>query len=618
MKKISIIVGIMMLLSMLGSLFLIGNVSATAIAVPGEHLTIQKAIDNSSDGDIITVGDGFYVEDININRGIILKSENGSATTWINGTVNITASNLTLGGESVGFTIYQAAIASTEVHAINVSTNGSSDNTRIDGCTIIGGYDGIHIGMGSGGGTANETSNITIYNCIIHGNGRSAIRAGPGQLVTANFSVVRAYNTSNTIYGDIICIDGGNNVLINDSFLYNSLTNGGMGFNSTGASNVLTNLRFDKNYIYDVDGYSPICIVSQSDANYVENVRITFNDLENNSKGTYSEAAIRFDNLSGKITATNISVFYNNINTTGNDIEEQFGLVATYKAWTGIMKAYFNWYGSDAAGSFRTAGHQYASPRLHAGTAVGDIWTGTDYLEGTLTAGSINATAQSDVIVSLITSTNDVVVVAYPYGLGGAYNPKGTSYPTRSMHNYKDVGVNDTSLITFPVNITMYYDAADLALRGWSETYINGLVFYNETSAEWEEFNSTGKNTSYSGGSYLGYVWGVAYEEAQLAGTVICINYNEIPADDGQGGTAPLETDTDNDGYSDADEIVAGSDPYDALSTPLTIAGATATISYLGIDWYYWVAIVTIIIGFIVVLYFALSPKAWKNFKKKF
>jgi len=103
MKKLSTMIGIMMLLSMLGSLFLIGNVSATAIAVPGEHLTIQKAIDNSSDGDIITVGDGFYVEDININRGIILKSENGSATTWINGTVNITASNLTLGGESVGF-----------------------------------------------------------------------------------------------------------------------------------------------------------------------------------------------------------------------------------------------------------------------------------------------------------------------------------------------------------------------------------------------------------------------------------------------------------------------------------------------------------------------------------
>ena len=619
MKKISIIVGIMMLVSVLGSLFLVENVNATAISVPGDYATIQEAIDNATSGDIITVGNGFYVEDLLVNEtGITVKSENGSGATWINGTVNISEDDITFGGENAGFTVYQSTIDSAEVHAVNISTNGSTDNTRVEGCTVIGGYDGIHIGMT--GGTANETSNITIYNCDIRNCGRSAIYAGPGQLVTANFSEIRAHNTSNTIYGDIICIDGGNNVLINNSDLYNSQTKGGMGINSTGATNVLTNFRIDKNAIWDVGGYSPICIVSQSDAAYVENVRITFNELEN-STGTYSEAAIRFDNLTGGLlTATNISVFYNNIDTAGNDIEEQFGgIVATYFNWTGVMKAYFNWYGSDAAGSFRNSGHQYASPWLHLSSAVGHIWTGTDYLEGTLDTASLNATAVSDVLFDTITSTDDVVIVVYPYGLGGASNPKGTSYPIRAMHNYKEIGVSDTSLITFPVNITVYYDTADLAIRGWSESYINGLVFYNETSSAWEDYNSTGKNTSYNLSGYSGYVWGIAYTESQLTGAVISINFNQITPDDDD-GVAPSDEevpglDSDGDGYTDLEEILAGSDPYDASSTPLTIVAA---LSFLGLDWYWWIAIAVILIFFIIALYFAVNPKAWKKFKKKF
>ena len=285
------------------------------------------------------------------------------------------------------------------------------------------------------------------------------------------------------------------------------------------------------------------------------------------------------------------------------------------------MKAYFNWYGSDVAGSFRNTGHQYASPRLHLGSAAENIWDGTDYLEGTLLADSLNATADSDVFLGTtetITSTGDVVIVVYPYGLGGASNPKGTSYPPRAMHNYREIGVSDTSLITFPVNITVYYDAADLAIRGWSESRINGLVFYNETSSAWEEFNSTGKNTTYNASGYSGYVWGVAYEEAQLTGAVICINYNAIiPEDDGAAVTEDDEVplDSDGDGYSDAAEIIAGSDPYDAASTPVTVAAA---LTFLGLDWYWWIAIIIIFIFFIIAVYFALSPKAWKKFKKKF
>ena len=224
MKKISVLVGIMMLVSVLVGPFLVENSSAAAIAVPGDHATIQAAINAASSGDIITVGDGFYVEDLTVNKSnIVIKSQNGSVTTWINGTVNITVDDVRIGGAGVtGFTIYQSTIDTATTHAVNISTNASRDNITVRGCTIIGGYDGVHIGMT--GGTANETSNLTIYDCVIRDTGRSAIYAGPGQLVTANFSLIRASNTSNTIYGDIICIDGGNDVLIYYCALYNTQT----------------------------------------------------------------------------------------------------------------------------------------------------------------------------------------------------------------------------------------------------------------------------------------------------------------------------------------------------------------------------------------------------------
>jgi len=539
----SVIIGIMLMTTLFAGLFLAETASAADIAVPGTHAQIQDAINASSAGDTIIVQDGYYVQDLVINKSVTIRSANGSATTWINGTVNITVDNVIFGQSAQGFTVYQATINQVNTHTINISTNASRDNITIEACTITGGYDGVHVGMTAG--TANETSNLTIYNCIINGNGRSAIYAGPGQLVTANFSLVRAHNTSNTIYGDIIWIDGGNDVLIYGCTLYNSLTNGGMGINSSGASNVLTACVISKNTIYNVYPYSPICITSQASAASVANMRIVFNELENNSL-YFAEPAIRFDNRSGNITATNISVMFNNINTTGNDIEEQYGgTVATFKNWTGIMPAYFNWYGTDVNGSFRNSGHQYGTPRLQCGAAAGDAWTNTDYVEiSGASTGTINATANADVLLGTVTTTDSVVMIVYPYGLGAAFNPLDTIYPIRAMHNYKEIGVSVPGNIDFPVNITVYYDAADLAIRGWSENRIRGLAFYNETSNAWEEFNDTGTNTDYSGQSYSGFVWANAYTTAQITGAVVCINFNEIAAESGaaSGDTTTEET----------------------------------------------------------------------------
>jgi len=87
----------------------------------------------------------------------------------------------------------------------------------------------------------------------------------------------------------------------------------------------------------------------------------------------------------------------------------------------------------------------------------------------------------------------------------------------------------------------------------------------------------------------------------------------------GGGGVAPqdeepeLGLDSDGDGWTDAEEIAAGSDPNDASSTPLTVAAW----AFLGLDWLGWIVVVAIIFFAVIMpIYFIFYPKQWKKFRK--
>jgi parallel beta-helix repeat protein len=55
-----------------------GNSSSTTIYVPDDYPTIQAAVDAASAGDTIIVRDGTYRENIDVNKRLTIKSENGS------------------------------------------------------------------------------------------------------------------------------------------------------------------------------------------------------------------------------------------------------------------------------------------------------------------------------------------------------------------------------------------------------------------------------------------------------------------------------------------------------------------------------------------------------------
>jgi nitrous oxidase accessory protein len=57
--------------------------SASTIYVPDNHITIQEAVNASNGGDMVIVRDGTYSDNINVNKSLTIRSENGSAFTKI-------------------------------------------------------------------------------------------------------------------------------------------------------------------------------------------------------------------------------------------------------------------------------------------------------------------------------------------------------------------------------------------------------------------------------------------------------------------------------------------------------------------------------------------------------
>ena len=78
-------------------LFTSGVAAAATINVPGDHATIQAAIDSATTGDIINVAAGTYIEDVTITTDGIELVGAGSSSTIIRGIANVPKASWPLG-----------------------------------------------------------------------------------------------------------------------------------------------------------------------------------------------------------------------------------------------------------------------------------------------------------------------------------------------------------------------------------------------------------------------------------------------------------------------------------------------------------------------------------------
>ena len=119
--------------------------SSATIYVPDNYTKIQDAVNAADSGDTIIVRDGTYTENVNVNKRLTIKSENGSANCIVKAAnyrdyvFNVTVNYVNIKGFTVKRTrnmagIYQAGIYLDSVTYCNISNN-----------TLLNNWIGIHI-----------------------------------------------------------------------------------------------------------------------------------------------------------------------------------------------------------------------------------------------------------------------------------------------------------------------------------------------------------------------------------------------------------------------------------------------------------------------------------------
>lgn len=222
--------------------------------------SIQDAIDDASEDTTIIVTDGTYNENVLVDKELIIRSENGAASTVVNASVT------------------HVSVASPD-HAFYVRAG----NVTIDGFNVIGATS-----LGAAGIYLDDSDNCTITNNIANNNIFGIC------LSSSNYNTLTGNNASSNERDGIYFSSSNYNTLENNIAMDNSEY--GFSFISS-SSNTLTTNTAENNSEYDIVTHG---------VNEIESLTITENDacisfLSNNTEIGIKGNATNSTALSGKI-----------------------------------------------------------------------------------------------------------------------------------------------------------------------------------------------------------------------------------------------------------------------------------------------------------------------------
>ena len=203
-------------------------VSATTIYVPDNYVTIQEAVNAANEGDIIIARDGTYFENINVNKRLTIRSENGYAFTTViaanpkNHVFRVSADYVNING----LTITGATSNKLPEYAAGIYLELGVDYSNISDNNVSHNGDGIWIWNSSNNIIANNTANSngnigiflapisdnnTIIDNIVNLNNVSGI-----ELWSSNNNMI-ANNTASGNDRSIYLFESSENTLINNN-----------------------------------------------------------------------------------------------------------------------------------------------------------------------------------------------------------------------------------------------------------------------------------------------------------------------------------------------------------------------------------------------------------------
>lgn len=240
--------------------------AVTNITQATVHATIQDAIDNAVNGDVIEADPGTYVESLNtLGLAITLRSASGDPADTIidgGGTARVVTINSGEGSDTVisGFTITNGSTT----NGAGMSCNGTSptvtncvfsDNTAsssgggmrvfnagspaVTGCVFVGNLADL------GGGVSSEGSTTTITDCLFIDNAASTFGGG---MASANAPPVDTSTVTNCVFSGNSANEGGGMfngastpTIINCTFSLNDAVSQGGGIRSFTSSESIAN-----------------------------------------------------------------------------------------------------------------------------------------------------------------------------------------------------------------------------------------------------------------------------------------------------------------------------------------------------------------------------------------
>jgi len=326
---------------------------------PANHRwnTIQEAINDANEGDTIVVRDGTYVENVDVNKRLTIRSENGSALTIVQAAnssdhvFEVTADYVNISGFTVKDAIanFKVGISLDSVGHCNISDNNASNNWY--GISLYSSRNNIiadnNISNNTGCGIylQNYSENNTIVNNIVSNNDDGiGLSFSRKNTITDNNELlnddcgIRLYYSSNTTIMNNNASNNGVGIYSysssNNTLKHNTMSGNGCNFGICGywlsdyLQNIDTSNKVNGKPIYywtnEKDREIP------SDAGYVgivnsTNITVRNLNLENNFEGVMLAYTInsRIENVNASNNGDGICLVASSNNTiTKNNVLE--------------------------------------------------------------------------------------------------------------------------------------------------------------------------------------------------------------------------------------------------------------------------------------------------------